>query len=53
VEVEADAMLRAPGRRLRRDARADLQRKFAQPVVQGADVAQADADAAGFHRRAV
>ena len=35
------------------DAGAYLQREFAQAVVQGADVAQADADAAFVHRRAV
>ena len=46
VKVERDAVLRPPGRRLCGDARADLQRKFAQAVVQRADVAQTDADAA-------
>ena len=45
VEVEGDAIALAPQRRLRGDAAAELQAEFAQAVVQGADVAQADAHA--------
>ena len=50
MEGHAQAMLLAQQRCLRGDALADLHRKFAQAVVQGADVAQADDDAARFHR---
>ena len=51
--VERHPVAFAPKRGLRRNALANLQSELAQAIEQGADVAQADADVAWFHRRAV
>ena len=49
VEVDVQAVLLPPGLGLGCDALADLQRELAQAVVQRADIAQADDDAAFVH----
>jgi hypothetical protein len=56
MEVEDHALVLAPGRRGGGDALADLQGELAQPIVKGADVAEADQHTARFaerHRTAV